>query len=65
MERLLLPVEEFARMCDLSRSAAYKLVKEGRIRTVRVTPRGAVRVPVEAVQEFVDSLDSSPSNPAA
>ncbi len=59
MEKMLLSVEEFGAAVGVALSAAYALVKSGRVRTVRVTPKGAIRVPTDAVQEFVDSLNSA------
>jgi predicted DNA-binding transcriptional regulator AlpA len=65
MERMLLSVEEFGQSVGISRSAAYNLVREGRVRTVRMTPHGAVRVPVEAVREFIQCLETASPNPVA
>jgi excisionase family DNA binding protein len=66
MGSLLLTVEEFGRSIGVSRAAAYNLVKERRVRTVRVTPRGAIRVPAEAVREFIQTLEQvSPDGTAA
>jgi predicted DNA-binding transcriptional regulator AlpA len=57
MERLLLSVEEFGQAVGCGRSAAYQLISTNRVRTVRITPNGAIRIPVAAVQEFIDRLE--------
>jgi hypothetical protein len=45
---------------------AYQIVSAKRIRTVRVTPRGSLRIPIAAVLEFIDGLESvSQQQPAA
>jgi excisionase family DNA binding protein len=64
MEPMMLSVEEFGRALGCGRSTAYEVVKSGRVRTVRLNPRGATRIPVDAVREFIDSLDS-PGSPEA
>jgi excisionase family DNA binding protein len=65
MERQLLTVEEFGDVVGCGRSMAYQLVAAKRVRTVRMTPRGALRVPVDAVGEFINSLESAATENAA
>ena len=54
MERALLRVGETAESIGFSRSKTYSLIKRGIIRSVRVD--GVIRVPPDAIREFVDSL---------
>ena len=58
MEKTLLTVPELCVWLGCSRTTGYDLVSSGRIRAVRLTEGGAIRIPVEAVEEFMDSLDS-------
>lgn len=51
---LLLRVEDVARMLNLSRSKVYELIGTGKLKVVHVDR--SVRVPVDAVAEFVDGL---------
>jgi excisionase family DNA binding protein len=51
-EPLLLRAGELATMLSISRAAAYSLVASGEIRSVRIGRR-SVRVPVEAVREWI------------
>ncbi len=50
--RLTLTVEEAARALGLGRSTTYKLVKEGKIPTVRLG--GRILVPVHRLSEMVE-----------
>lgn len=60
----LLRVEDAARELSLSRSAIYRLMDAGRLRTVRIG--AARRVPADAVEEFLRSLtDGSATTPGA
>ena len=54
---LLLPVPEAARRLNLGRSKFYELIAAGEIETVRIGR--AVRVPVDALQDFVERLRSA------
>jgi excisionase family DNA binding protein len=58
MDKCLLKVSELAERLGCSRTTAYELVGSGRVRAVRLTEGGPMRVPVEAVEDFIDSLDS-------
>jgi excisionase family DNA binding protein len=48
-------VEEAAERLGISRSGVYRLVKEGTIRSVRIS--GALRVPAAAIDEFADCIN--------
>ena len=48
---LLLRVTEAARVLGLGRTKTYELIADGRLEVVRID--GAVRIPVEAVEQFV------------
>ncbi len=52
--KLLLKMTEAAEMLSMSRASFYKLVNDGRIRTVKLGK--SRRVPVAELQRFVDSL---------
>lgn len=52
---VLYRVEEAAEALRLGRTAVYELIRCGRLRTVKVGTRRLV--PVEAVREYVESLD--------
>lgn len=56
LEKMLLTVPELSARLGCSRTTGYELVQSGRVRAVRLTDRGAIRVPVEAVEEFLESL---------
>jgi excisionase family DNA binding protein len=65
MEKSLLTVPELSVRLGCSRTSAYELVKSGRVRAVRLTKGGALRVPVDAVKQFIDSLASIAPDTAA
>ncbi|GIV16019.1 MAG: hypothetical protein KatS3mg022_3416 [Armatimonadota bacterium] len=52
--KLLLKMTEAAEMLSVSRANFYRLVSDGRIRTVRLGR--ARRVPVDELRRFVDDL---------
>jgi excisionase family DNA binding protein len=54
----LVTVPELAQRIGCGKSTAYGLVKSGRVRAVRLTAKGSIRVPVEAIAEFIKSLDA-------
>ncbi|MDQ1490828.1 MAG: hypothetical protein QOJ23_3342 [Actinomycetota bacterium] len=51
---LLLSVEEVARALRLGRSKTYELIASGELETVHIGR--SVRVPVDAIERFVDGL---------
>lgn len=59
MSELLLKVEEGARRLGLGRAKVYELIQRGEIRTVRVGK--ARRIPVHALEEFVQGLEAEQS----
>ena len=54
---VLYRVDEAADALRLSRSAIYELIRSGRLRTVKAGRRRLV--PVEALAEFVTTLDAA------
>jgi len=54
MTKLLLRVNETAERLSLGRTKAYQLIARGVIPSVRID--GAVRVPAEALEEYVRGL---------
>ncbi len=54
-EKLLLKLPEVAERLNVTRSRVYGLVRDGKIRSVKLGKRG-VRVPPEAVDEYVAKL---------
>jgi excisionase family DNA binding protein len=50
----LLSVEEVARALRLGRSKTYELIASGELETVHIGR--SVRVPVDAIERFVDGL---------
>ena len=64
LEKKLLTVTELIGELGCSRTTGYELIKTGRLRAVRLTNKGGIRIPVEAVEEFMESLDTvSPVDP--
>ena len=57
-ERLLLRVAEAASMLGIGRTKAYELIGRGELQIVHID--GAARVPLVAVQRYVDRLVSPP-----
>jgi excisionase family DNA binding protein len=55
MDKLLSTAREAARVLGVGRSKVYELIATGRLRSVKVD--GCRRVTLEALVEFVDSLD--------
>ncbi|MFD6414996.1 helix-turn-helix domain-containing protein [Streptomyces sp. NPDC060194] len=53
-QRRLHRVEAAAELLDIKRSTAYDLIRQGRLRTVRVGRRRLV--PTEYIEEFVELL---------
>ena len=56
-ERILLTVREAADRLGIGRSTAYELIASGRLETVHIGR--ACRVPVDAVDRFVEALRTS------
>lgn len=56
-ERILLTVREAADRLGIGRSTAYELIARGRLETVHIGR--ACRVPVDAVDRFVEHLRTS------
>jgi len=56
-ERILLTVREAADRLGIGRSTAYELIASGRLGTVHIGR--ACRVPVDAVDRFVEALRTS------
>ena len=54
MDRLLLRVEEAAEALNLGRSKTFELIRDEKLRVVRIGR--SVRVPADAVREFVERL---------
>lgn len=57
-ERLLLRVHEAADMLGIGRTKAYELIGRGELQIVHID--GAARVPLVAVERYVDRLVSPP-----
>jgi hypothetical protein len=57
-ERLLLKVHEAAAMLGIGRTKAYELIGRGDLQIVHID--GAARVPLVAIQRYVDRLVSPP-----
>ena len=57
MDRLLLRVTEVAEALALSRTKSYGLIGRGEIESVTID--GVIRVPVSAVEDFVERLKST------
>jgi len=47
-------VPEVARMLKISKDTAYMLVYSGQIKTIKVSPKRGLRVPEEALREFLE-----------
>jgi excisionase family DNA binding protein len=60
-DRLLYPPEEAARRLGISRRTLYQLLRDGKLRSVRVEKR-ARRIPNSALLEYVDALISAEAN---
>jgi excisionase family DNA binding protein len=58
--KLLLRVTEVADTLSLGRTKSYELIARGVIPSVRID--GAVRVPASALEDFVRSLPTTPSD---
>jgi excisionase family DNA binding protein len=57
-------VKEAARILDVSPSLVYALVAEGRLRHYRIGKgRGAIRIPDEAIAEFLRCVEVAPAPP--
>ena len=54
VERLLLTAEETAEILSIGRTKAYELMRLGLIESVKI--HGCPRIPIEAVQNYVDQL---------
>jgi excisionase family DNA binding protein len=52
--RLLLTVEEAGRRLSISKSTMYTLIMQKRVFSIKIG--GARRIPVKALEEYVDSL---------
>ena len=60
MERLLLTAEETAEILNIGRTKVYELMRLGLIETVKI--HGCRRIPTEAVHNYVDHFDRTPSH---
>lgn len=62
----LLTVSEFAKTVRISNSMAYKLIAEQRVRHIRigVEGKGAIRIPADAIPEFLRANQVEPLLPA-
>lgn len=60
MSKFLYRIDEVMDYLGLGRTKVYELIHRGDLRSVRVD--GAVRVPVSALQDFVDRLDATADN---
>lgn len=56
--KLLLKVEEVSEMLNLGRSKLYSYILSGQLRSVKIGRRRLI--PPDAVQEFVDGLQTDP-----
>lgn len=58
----LLTIPEFAEQIRVSKSLAYRLISEHKIRHVRigVDGKGAIRIPEDAISEFLRSCEVQP-----
>lgn len=58
----LLTIPEFAERIRVSKSLAYKLIAEQRVRHVRIGTegKGAIRIPEDAIPEFLRSCEVQP-----
>ena len=54
---LLLRVTEAAHLLGIGRTKTYELIADGRLEVVRID--GAVRIPVDAVEQFVEDRRSA------
>lgn len=53
-QQLLITVDEAARRLEISKSMVYKLIRQGRLKTVKVGANR--RIKPEALAEYVESL---------
>lgn len=58
MDRLLLRIDEAAKLLGLGRSKAYQMAASGELPTVKIGTR-STRVPAEALQEWVKAMVST------
>lgn len=63
-ERLVLTVEETAKILGISRGTAYLLANSGGIPAIRISKRRLV-VPRKALEDFLSSADKMRQNQAA
>ena len=54
MERLLLTAEETAEILSIGRTKVYELMRLGMLESVKI--HGCLRIPTEAVHNYVDRL---------
>jgi excisionase family DNA binding protein len=59
---MLLTVQEAAQMLRISRAKLYQLIQKGEVRTVKIA--ASRRVPVAALQEYVERLMQQDDNSA-
>jgi excisionase family DNA binding protein len=52
VQKMLLRPEDAAEVMSLSRSAVYKLIREGRLRSIKEGKRRII--PAEAIREFIE-----------
>ena len=53
-QQAVFTVEEFAELLRVSKSTGYALIRENRIRTIKIGSKG-VRIPRKAVVEFLEA----------
>lgn len=58
-ESRLLNVHEAAKRLSYSRATVHRLIRAGRLRAVRISEGSPWRIPTDAIDEFIDSLDSN------
>jgi excisionase family DNA binding protein len=58
-ERDLLTIQEAAKLIRVSRATLFKLVKDGRLQVVRITPR-KVLVRREELDRFLKASETTP-----
>lgn len=64
VNRPTLTVEQAAQVMQLGRSAAYEMIRQGRIPVVRLSPR-CYRVPTQRLMVEVLGMDPGPAEPYA
>ena len=60
IERISVSIQEAAKMLGISKPHFYPLIKEGKVRTVKIGRR--ILVSVQSLREFVDGKNEPPSS---